>query len=83
VVRLVGRWWNRIAGGIARRDIWLKTDGTVWLVEARDGRRPIWAHEYPSEREARELITTMMDRSGDRWKDIIDAYKPNPLRSGD
>lgn len=80
---LVGRWWNQSWSQIARRDLWLKTDGKTWVVEARDGRKPIWSHEYPSEREARAQITAMIERSGDRWKDIIDAYEPNPLRSGE
>ena len=76
---LHGRWWNGRFGRIARRDIWLKTDGDGhWKVEARqgDGDSRVWCHWHDTEAEARTEIAAMMDRSGGpaAWRDLIPIY---------
>lgn len=35
--RTVGRWWNGRWSRLLRRDVWLKTNGTLWRVEIREG----------------------------------------------
>lgn len=37
IVKQQKHWWNGIWGRLARRDVYLYTDGDRWLVEARDG----------------------------------------------
>jgi len=73
-VELRGRWWNGRFGRLARRDIWLHTDGTAWRVEARagDGDADKWRHEYADEDEARSVVAAMMERTGGRgaWRDL-------------
>jgi hypothetical protein len=45
---------------MARRDVWLKTDGTVWRVEARDGDGDsrVWGMNYPDETAARAVVAS-------------------------
>lgn len=31
------RWWNGRFGKLARRDIFIRVDGDMWLVELREG----------------------------------------------
>ena len=64
-MELLGHWWNRRWGRLARRDIWLKSD-IAWRVEARqgDGDSKIWSHEYATEADARAAINEMIDRTG-------------------
>jgi hypothetical protein len=73
-VELRGRWWNGRFGRLARRDIWLRSDGTTWRVEARagDGDSRKWEHDYVDEHEARAVIAEMMDRTGGPagWRDL-------------
>jgi hypothetical protein len=63
-------WWNQHWGRMARRNIWLKTDGTSWRVEARagDSDSHTWHRDCGDEAAARALITEMQARSGDTWK---------------
>jgi hypothetical protein len=70
-----GRWWNGTYGRIARRDIWLYTNGYVWRVDARqgDGDAKVWSKTFTGEKDARELVTQMMARSGNEWRDITRA----------
>jgi hypothetical protein len=72
-----GRWWNGRFGKLARRDIWLLTDGAVWRVEARTGDADSrkWRHDYVAEQEARAVVAAMIDRTGGpaQWRDLFDA----------
>lgn len=79
-LELRGRWWNGRFGRLARRDLWLETDGDGhWKVRARqgDGDSRIWAHWHDDEAEARAEIAAMIERTGgpDEWRDILDAYR--------
>jgi hypothetical protein len=51
---------------MARRDIWLLTNGIIWRVQARTGDADSrkWQHDYISEDDARAVIAGMMDRTG-------------------
>jgi hypothetical protein len=73
-VELRGRWWNGRFGRLARRDIWLLTNGTAWRVEARagDGDAGKWQHDYADEERARSVVAAMMERTGGRgaWRDL-------------
>jgi len=84
VMRVVGRWWNGRFGRLSRRDIWLRTDGTLWRVEARrgDGDSPTWRHDYPQETQARAQVRAMIERTGGdiEWRDLSDL-EPGPGRS--
>lgn len=76
-MHLEGRWWNGTWAQRTRRDIWLRTDGTVWRVEARQGsdrRSTFWSHDYPDEGTARAQVAAMMARTGDKWKDLTSLY---------
>jgi hypothetical protein len=70
---LLGRSWNGRYGRLARRDIWLHREQT-WRVEARqgDGDSAVWSHDYPTEAEARDAISGMINRTGGRneWKQL-------------
>ena len=71
---IVGRWWNGSFGRLTRRDIWLRTDGRTWRVEARggDGDSPVWRRDHPDEASARAEIAAMMSRTGgpEAWRDL-------------
>jgi hypothetical protein len=73
-VEVRGRWWNGRYGRMARRDIWLLTNGMVWRVQARTGDADIdkWQHDYISEGDARAVIAGMIDRTGgpSGWRDL-------------
>lgn len=72
-MRTIGRWWNGSYGRLARRWIWLRTDGEFWQVEARQGNDDarIWSSRpMVSESDARQLLRQMMDRTGDDWRDM-------------
>ncbi|WP_203910955.1 hypothetical protein [Rhizocola hellebori] len=77
---LEGRWWNGAYGRIARRDMWLYTNGYVWRVEARqgDGDAAVWSKQFTSEQLARELAAQMMARSGDQWRDLTSLVQSPP-----
>lgn len=77
VNQIVGRWWNS-RQGMARRDIWLYSDGETWLIEARAGvKGKIWKREVPSRRHADEIINGMLRRTADNdWRDITNLYLP-------
>jgi hypothetical protein len=81
VVELRGRYWNGRYGRMARRDLWLKTDGKTWHVEARqgDGDADVWSSGPLREYEARKLIDDMRERTGGGWKDITSLLAPRPV----
>ena len=71
-VELVGRWWNGDRGGVARRDIWLRSDGEHWRVRARQGERDGSEVSYDFDREyqARAMVDRLMAAAPGRWKDL-------------
>src|SRR5438034_577014 len=58
LVDLVARWWNGERDRLARRDIWLTSDGQRWAVRARHGAaddREV-RQEFTREYEARAMV---------------------------
>jgi hypothetical protein len=76
LVELVGRWWNRQWGRLARRDIWLRTDDAGWHVQARHGDREV-CFDFEREYEARAMVDQLVKAAPGGWKDITRlAAKP-------
>ena len=77
---LVGRWWNRKRGRLARRDIWLERDGDAYLVRAREGdsegNETSW--RYACEPDARARVDQLIDTDGGpaAWNDLTSLYQP-------
>ena len=72
-MRVVGHWWNGTWGRLARRDVWLKTDGNRWWVEARQGdgdRQPWRGRPHLTEEAARQELAAMLARAGKKWRDL-------------
>lgn len=72
-MKTVERWWNGQWGRLVRRDIWLKTDGTTWRVEARkgDGDSKVWGRDFgPDETAARTLVAEMKARGWTEWQQL-------------
>jgi hypothetical protein len=71
-VDLVARWWNGERDRVARRDIWLTSDGQRWTVRARhsaaDGHEV--RQEFTREYEARAMVDLLIAAAPGRWKDI-------------
>jgi hypothetical protein len=68
----VVRWWNGERDHVARRDIWLTSNGQRWAVRARhsaaDGREV--RQEFTREYEARAMADRLIAAAPGRWKDI-------------
>lgn len=75
-------WWNGKWGRLARRDVWLRRDGTSWRIEAqqggRDGRR-LWWRAYPDEAAARTELAAIMARASDKWTDMANIRRPREV----
>ena len=67
-----GRWWNRLYGRMARKDLWLWQDGPQWIVGARTGDGEVWRRQFDAEAPARALIDRMIARNGGKrvWLDM-------------
>lgn len=65
-VRTVERWWNGTWGRMARRDVWLRTDGQRWDVWVRDGGADGRNEhtEYDTEAAARAALVELLE---ERW----------------
>ena len=65
------QWWNGRWGRIARRDLYLREDAGVWLVEDRlggaDGRSQFYEHH--DEDAALERVRVLMAAS-DGWQEV-------------
>src|SRR6266545_4637355 len=72
VERVVKHWWNGLWGRIARRDVYVITDGgRRWMVEAREGGadgRVKRRHECHDEREALALAQRWCGLGDDDWR---------------
>ncbi|MGK5742976.1 hypothetical protein [Micromonospora sp. URMC 103] len=77
-----GRWWNGSWDRIARRDIWLTSDGRAWRVRGRlggdEGREVI--HDFADERSARAMVEQMMRASSGTWRDLTEALRQESSR---
>lgn len=81
-VQVQGRWWNGAWGRIARRDIWLLSDGRLWRVRGRvggDGGREV-CYEFEDEDLARGMVSRMMASSTGTWRDLTAALRHEATR---
>ena len=62
----VEHWWNGTWGRLVRRDVWLRTDGQTWEVEAgrggMEGRSAVLT--YPDEAQARQELSLLLGEYG-------------------
>jgi hypothetical protein len=76
-VETVGRWWNGSWGRLARRDIWLSTDGRRWVVRFRhggdDGREGEFV--FAEEAEARRLVERLIEVAPGGWRELTAALR--------
>lgn len=74
-MQFVQRLWNGRYGRMARRDLWLRTDGRTWRVQARqgDGDSKMWQRDYADEGEARAMFEAMRKRGAKAWRDLTDV----------
>jgi hypothetical protein len=77
VVRVERHWWNGHSGQRGRRDVFIRTDGDLWEVEARAGGSAgrSTVHECPGLASAEILATSWM-RGRPEWREVarnIDA----------
>lgn len=68
-------WWDGSWAQLYRRDVWLKTDGDQWWVEARRGstdKGKLWySQRYFTEESARARVREILDRHPDvAWRDV-------------
>ncbi|PWU62407.1 hypothetical protein DLE60_00480, partial [Micromonospora globispora] len=64
-------------GRMARRDIWLVSDGRLWRVRGLlggDGGQEV-THDFPDEASARSMVDRMMKTSAGTWRDLTDAVR--------
>ena len=62
---------------MARRDIWLVTDGQHWRVRGRlggDGGQEV-SNDFPDEASARLIVDRMMKTSAGTWRDLTEAVR--------
>lgn len=73
----MGRWWNQSWGRMARRDIWLLSDGQVWRVRGRlggDGGQEV-LYDFTDAGSARSMVDRMMKTSAGTWRDLTEAIR--------
>lgn len=70
-MQLIERWWNGSWGRLGRRDLWLRTDGVEWQIEARrggaDNEIDVIVRLYDGEEEARAALARVVGGEGTRW----------------
>ncbi|RZU75093.1 hypothetical protein EV384_3617 [Micromonospora kangleipakensis] len=67
---------------MARRDIWLLTDGGLWRVRGRlggDGGQEV-LHDFSDEASARSVVDRMMKTSAGTWRDLTEAVRQEANR---
>jgi hypothetical protein len=64
-------WWNGKWGRLARRDVYLRTDGDRWYVEQRAGGAEGISRfsEYGGEDDAYEVIRGLLV-GPDKWREL-------------
>ena len=87
VEELRGRWWNRLHGRLARKDLWLWQDDSTCIVGARsggsDGRTWGVANSIARQRPG-ALIDQILARNGGRraWLDMTKLTSPQANQRG-
>lgn len=64
-------WWNGKWGRLARRDIFLRTDGNQWLLEQRAGGAEGVSqfYEIDGEDEAYDIVRALL-AGPDEWREL-------------
>ncbi|MFG2110174.1 hypothetical protein [Micromonospora chersina] len=67
---------------MARRDIWLVTDGQRWRVRGRLGgdEGQEVSYDFPDEASARSMVDRMMKTSAGTWRDLTEAVRQEANR---
>jgi hypothetical protein len=83
-VEVRGRWWNGMWGRMARRDIWLMSDGQRWTVRGRVGgdEGSEVTYQFDEEEAARTMVDRMMKTSSGNWRDLTEAVRRESDRRG-
>ena len=72
-MRAVEHWWNSTWGRLARKDVWLLTDGERWAVKVRIGSadedRSV-VLPFDCEEDARAELELLVDEREGRWRQI-------------
>ncbi len=80
VERIIEHWWNKSWAGLWKRDAWLRTDGTNWHVDLRQGiHREPWRKTWTgptAEADARAWLQAKLASTGDDWRDIAATLRP-------
>ena len=66
---------------LARRDIWLLSDGRLWRVVGRlggDGGQEVY--DFADEVSARSMVGRMMKTSACAWRDLTEAIRQDASR---
>ncbi|RQW99359.1 hypothetical protein DKL51_08665 [Micromonospora globispora] len=67
---------------MARRDIWLLSDGRLWRVRGRlggdDGQEVLY--DFLDEPAARSMVDRMMKTSAGTWRDLTEAIRQESNR---
>lgn len=74
----VEHWWNGVSGGHARRDVFLRTDGTAWEVELRHYPESSKRMRSLSEAEARVHVQDAMSSGNDPWERLEHVSRDQP-----
>ncbi|MDZ5446056.1 hypothetical protein U2F26_25540 [Micromonospora sp. 4G57] len=77
-----GRYWNGAWGRMARRDIWLVSDGQLWRVRGRlggDGGQEV-SYGFRDEASARSMADRMVKTSAGTWRDLTEAVRQEANR---
>ncbi|NES26282.1 hypothetical protein G3561_01745 [Micromonospora terminaliae] len=67
---------------MARRDIWLLSDGRLWRVRGRlggDGGQEV-SYDLTDEASARQIVDRMMKTSAGTWRDLTEALRHESSR---
>jgi hypothetical protein len=67
---------------MARRDIWLASDGRLWRVRGRiggDGGQEV-SYDFADEASARSMVDRMMKTSAGTWHDLTEAVRQEANR---
>ena len=71
---------------MARKDLWLWQEGSMWIVGARHGGPDgeVWKKNFDREEIARTLVDRMIKRNGgrDAWLDMTNLGTDSPRRLG-
>ena len=67
---------------MARRDIWLLTDGQLWRIRGRlggDGGQEV-SYDFADEASARAMVDRIMKTSAGTWRDLTEVVRQESNR---